>query len=163
MAAERKIAASLHDDHGHYFVVQPERVACDDERYLTFRWESIDEGNAWSLRFGDPATKDAIRSAFGFDTGVVIELSAVCRGRASDRVPARLAAKFLEQREGVLAFDGLLSPSLDPPEWAEWYARLADHYRSWQHSGPTGPRAVAGRDARRAGCGLCRRGNVRLA
>ena len=63
---------------------------------------------------------EATQAGFGFLPETAISLGAMCRGVDSDRVLGHLALAMLREREGVLVFDGLLSPALDPAGWKQW-------------------------------------------
>ncbi|HEY5961522.1 MAG TPA: DUF6368 family protein [Polyangiaceae bacterium] len=76
----------------------------------------------WDLA-GDEAS--AIEAAFGFVPQVQISVGAMCRDRSSDRILGELAVAILREHRGVLMFDGLLAPTLDPHKWKLWYALRA--------------------------------------
>ena len=66
-----------------------------------------------------PAMSDEIVESwhFGFRPAASIGLGAMCRGRPSDHIMARLACEFLSKHESVLLFHGLLSPTLEANGW----------------------------------------------
>ncbi len=128
LAAWAEIVAALSTRvQGRDFWIAPQAGEADAEGELPFFWSANrpNHDSPWSLD-DVPGGIATVHATFGFTPRMSIHLGAICRGRPSDRILARLAAAFLEQREGALLFDGLLAPSLDPAEWRSWYAMAHD-------------------------------------
>jgi len=90
------------------------------DRSLPFYSRCCHPGDAdWNLA-GDAAS--VIQAAFGFVPQVQISVGSMCRDSSSDRILGELAAGILREHRGVLMFDGLLAPTLDPDKWKRWYA-----------------------------------------
>jgi hypothetical protein len=111
---------------GHDFWICPQPEEADVNGALPFFWSVNHPNDATWILADAPAASATLLATFGFTPRMSISFGAMCRGRPSDRILARLAARFLEQRAGVLLFHGLLAPSLDPTEWRAWYAKRHD-------------------------------------
>jgi hypothetical protein len=124
--AEIVTALSTHVQ-GRDFWIAPQAGEADAEGALTFFWSASHPNDGSSWRLDDvPGGVASVQATFGFTPRMSIHFGAICRGRPSDRILARLAAAFLKQRVGALLFDGLLAPSLDPVEWSSWHAMAPD-------------------------------------
>ena len=140
---ESTVAALSTVREGNDFWVPP--LEGNREVPLPFFWNTRhDRGDGWMFE-GAQDGVTVVRETFGFTPRASIAFGAMCRGRPSDRILARLASMFLAGREGALLFDGLLAPSLEDPAWRAWYDSSADERaaRFIQALGPFVGRIVA--------------------
>lgn len=90
---------------------------------LPFYSRCLREGDPdWEL---DQEDAVAVRTSFGFVPKGCIRVGAMCRGRESDWILARVCLALLEEHNGALMFHGLLSPALEPSEWKAWNEKPA--------------------------------------
>ena len=87
---------------------------------LPFFWDTSDDrADGWVFEGAEGATQ-AIQDAYGFMPRASIIVGAMCSGRPSDQILARLCSAFLTSHQGILLFGGLLTPRLDASSWFAW-------------------------------------------
>jgi hypothetical protein len=93
------------------------------EGALPFFWHGVrQESTDCDL---DPEVVASVLATFGFTPTGFVSVCAMCRGHDSDLILGDLCQSFLTQCDGVLMFDGLLSPTLDLVEWRSWHEQSA--------------------------------------
>lgn len=109
---ERIVAARAHTLRGADFWLAPPAVGAGALGFFSrvVRREDPD----WPLA----AEEDQlVLAGFEFTPELAIAIGAIGRGVESDRVLGELALSLLDVHTGVLQFDGLLAPTLDPEAW----------------------------------------------
>ena len=101
-----------------FWIASPNEA--EDASPLPFFWDFKRQSEELWVFDGLPGAAETIRMHFGFRPFASIGVGAMCRGRPSDQVLARLTSEFLATHEGVLLFHGLLAPTLNPEKWRLW-------------------------------------------
>ena len=101
-----------------FWIVPPTNT--EDASPLPFFWNSSRQSDELWVLADLPGAAETIRDHFGFRPFASIGVGAMCRGRPSDEILARLTSEFLAAHEGVLLFHGLLAPTLNPEKWRLW-------------------------------------------